>query len=113
MKKHRCIGQGLAVGMVSGVAASWVMNQFFALQGKLQEQQQSEQERRQSEQQKRQRAEDNPTVKVAQVIAEPALGRPLQSNEKKSGGAIVHYVFGGLMGGLYGVLAELNPMTTT
>ena len=106
MRRKRSLTRGLLAGMAGGLAASWAMNQFWSLQSKLQEQMQKSGQPNSGEQEKRE--QDNPTVKVAEAIARPLLGRELSSGEKKTGGAIVHYAFGALLGGLYGILAEAN-----
>ena len=53
---------------------------------------------------------DNPTVKVAQAIAGPLLNRELTDDEKRVAGSIVHYAFGALTGGIYGILSEATPL---
>jgi putative membrane protein len=43
---------------------------------------------------------------VAQTIARTAIGRPLEGRELQVAASAVHYAFGAVIGGLYGVLAE-------
>ena len=109
MRRRRSPARGLFSGMIAGVAAAWAMNQFWALESKLQ--QQAQESEHQGAQDKGKREEDNPTVKVAEAIARPVLGRALSRGEKKAGGSLVHYAFGALSGGLYGLLAEVNDTT--
>jgi len=90
------------------LVAAWAMNQFWAAQSTIEEQLHPS-ERKQSEQQTEQRASDNPTVKVAEAITRPILGRELAQSEKKTAGSVVHYAFGALMGGFYGLLSEMMP----
>ena len=93
--------------------ASWVMNQFIAGPGKqLQQSLQSEDEKRQQQEQERQqkasgKPQEDATMKTADAIVSTATGGEHLSLEgKQQGGPVVHYTFGGLMGGLYGGLAE-------
>ena len=102
-RKRRRVARGIVSGAIGGLAGSWMMNQFWALQSKMQQQ---------DEQQKEERAVDNPTVKVAEGVARPLLGRELGRNEKKTAGSVVHYSFGAVMGGLYGALCESMPATS-
>jgi len=95
--------------MIAGVAASWTMNQFWAVKAKLQQQNQPEGEHHQEQQQERESESENPTVKVAQAITRPLLGRELTKDEKTRAGWVVHYAFGALMGGLYGLMCEATP----
>jgi len=108
MRSNRCLAKGFLTGMVGGLVASWAMNQFWTLQSKLKEQP-GDQKGEQSENDQQQRASDNPTTKVAEAIARPLLHRGLSDSEKTTGGSIVHYAFGALSGGIYGLLSEATP----
>jgi putative membrane protein len=108
MHGERCLAKGFMTGLAAGVVAAWAMNQFWTVQSKIEEQlHPSEQDKR--EEQSEQRASDNPTVKVAEAITRSILGRSLSQSEKKTAGSVVHYAFGALIGGLYGVLSEGLP----
>ena len=48
-------------------------------------------------------------MKVADAIAKTTTGHHLTKEQKETGGPIVHYAFGGLMGGVYGGIAEYLP----
>jgi putative membrane protein len=51
------------------------------------------------------------TMKAADEIAEIATGgQHLTWSQQKTGGPIVHYAFGALMGGLYGGVAEFSDV---
>lgn len=108
MRKRRCLARGFLTGAIAGLVASWTMNQFWVVEAKLQKQTQSGSDEK-NQQQQEQRASDNPTVKVAEAITRPLLGRELAQDEKKIAGSIVHYVFGALTGGVYGMLNEVMP----
>jgi putative membrane protein len=53
------------------------------------------------------------SMQVASAVAAPAIGRPLTEEEKEIGGPIMHYLFGALMGAMYGAAAETQPSTTS
>jgi uncharacterized membrane protein YagU involved in acid resistance len=102
--------RGFLAGAAGGVAASLVMNVFLAGTSKAKEALEDPAEK--AEQQKQQaEAGDDSTQKVADVVAFQVTGEHLSKQEKQTGGPIVHYVFGGLMGGVYGVMAEYFPAT--
>lgn len=63
----------------------------------------------QSDQQRQPESDEDATMRMANRLLSPVLGRELTDREKKIGGPIVHYSFGGSMGALYGALAELAP----
>ena len=52
------------------------------------------------------------SMQVASLVAEPVIGRRLSEGEKEVGGPIMHYLFGALMGAMYGAAAETEPSTT-
>ena len=56
---------------------------------------------------------EDATVKTAEKIAEPVIGRELKPEEKKVGGPAVHFAFGAIVGAIYGALAEVAPVITT
>jgi uncharacterized membrane protein YagU involved in acid resistance len=98
--------RGFIAGAAGGVVASLVMNIFLAGTSKAKEALEDPAEKAQ----KAEAAEDS-TQKVADAVAYEVSGRHLSKEEKQTGGPIVHYVFGGLMGGVYGVAAEYFPAT--
>jgi putative membrane protein len=124
--------KGLAAGLIGGLVASWTMNQFQAAWSATDDSKsleraqkrkkiaqssagsskhQSDQPNAQAEQQSESPNEsaDDTTVKVASAISEGVFDHKLTKREKKIAGPAVHYVFGSLMGGLYGVTVELKP----
>lgn len=112
--------KGVVVGLASGLVASWTMNQFQAALTKLATNSekshgaQSMQPAEGSTGDKSQDAkeQDDATVETAKVISRNVLGRELKEHEKENAGAMVHYAFGALTGGLYGALAEVTPQIT-
>lgn len=100
---------GLLAGALGGLAASWVMNQFQKGWSSVQEN--LEQPQRENTEQQNQSAEESEdaTMKTAEKLLEPLIGRSLNKEEKKQAGPLIHYGFGSLMGGCYGLLSEYFP----
>lgn len=121
MKQNRKAGlpdgtdviKGLAAGLIGGLVASWMMNQFQALlsniakNDKKSEDATPEEKKREDDQES-----DNATVKVASAISENIFDHKLTRSEKKIAGPAVHYAFGTISGGLYGAAAEFAPAMT-
>jgi hypothetical protein len=115
--------RGLATGIAAGIAATLVMDQFLRVasasqqaiekQNKLadgESEWQIAHERAQAELQAAQ--QEGSTEIVARKITE-AANTPLSREDRKTAGQAVHYLFGTLMGAVYGVSAELVPEVTT
>src|SRR4051812_9058626 len=102
VESDRSVWKGAVAGVVGGLVASWVMNQFQAGLSRVSGQPQ-------------QNAEDgeNATEKAAAAVAEPLLDRSLTRQEKQTAGPAVHYAFGSTVGAIYGAVAEMAPATTT
>jgi putative membrane protein len=119
--RKRDVWKGLAAGLVGGLVASWTMNQFQAAWTKTAEgfeKPHGAQSLQPSEGQpvqvsaENQKDQDDATVKAARAISEGVFGRELKESEKETTGAAVHYAFGTVTGGLYGVVAEFAPEVT-
>lgn len=104
-KKH--IIRGTLAGIAGGLAASWVMNEFSSNLGrKIDKVVETPAEQRLIEQQS---DGEDATMKAADKITEAVTGgQHLTHEQRATGGPIVHYTFGALMGGLYGALAEYS-----
>jgi len=112
--------KGFVAGLAAGLVASWTMNQFQAAWTKLaagsekshgaQSMQPAEGSKGDDEEDGKE--QDDATVETARVISRNVLGRELKESEKEPAGAMVHYAFGALTGGLYGALAEVTPQIT-
>ncbi len=89
MAKQKSVVRGILAGVVGGLAAAWVMNQFMAVPG--------------------QTLQPAPSSEPQ----EDATVNHLSRAEKDEGGPIVHYAFGALTGGLYGGLAEYSSTVTS
>lgn len=108
------LARGIVAGVVGGLVASWVMNEFIsnlapqlqkAVQGKAGE----------SSHQQAQDGEkpEDATMKTADAVVSTVTGgRHLSREGKEKRGPIVHYTFGAMMGGIYGAIAEELPLST-
>jgi putative membrane protein len=112
------VWKGTVAGLAGGLVASWTMNQFQAAWTWVADNYakshgaQSRQPSDGSTGGQDTKEQDDATVEVAKVISEEVLGHELQESEKEPAGAVVHYAFGTVSGGLYGALAELAPEVT-
>src|SRR4051812_42577992 len=113
------IVRGLAAGLVGGLVASWVMNQFQTGLQKLLEGEDKSQKPQPSKEDSPQQGAgaelnrigledpgDNATERTANIIAAKGFGTSLSKEEKKTSGEVVHYAFGGTTGAFYGLLSE-------
>lgn len=100
------VTKGLLAGAVGGLIASWGMNQFQRGWRKLQ--QAGEPDEREHGAQHSQ-SSHSPTVKVAEAVSEVVADHHLDPDEQEKGAQIVHYAFGSLVGGIYGMAAALEP----
>ncbi|HWQ36697.1 MAG TPA: DUF1440 domain-containing protein [Blastocatellia bacterium] len=109
--------KGLLVGAISGLAASWVMNQFQAWLSHMAGSDgnshgaQSEQQGTppHGQQPRSENSDDDATERLAAVLSENIAGQMLTEDEKKSAGTALHYAFGVTTGAAYGAAAELLP----
>ncbi|MCZ2497930.1 DUF1440 domain-containing protein [Xylophilus sp. Kf1] len=86
---------GLVAGLAAGVVGAWAMTEFQSLleRGHITS-----------------GVSGTPsTEKAADRLAQLATGRPLGRGIRPAAGEAVHYAFGGLVGGLYGLAAEVAP----
>jgi putative membrane protein len=106
----RHLASGIVAGIAGGLAASWVMNEFMEKMGpplqKVVEGDRPSKQRRQDGGEK----SDDATMKTADAVVSTVTGgRHLSHEGKEKSGPIVHYAFGALMGGIYGVVVEGVP----
>ncbi|WP_051979566.1 DUF1440 domain-containing protein [Edaphobacter aggregans] len=108
MEKH--VGRGIVAGLAAGLVASWVMNEFMTGPGhKLQQAVQSPEDNERDAIQSENPKEDA-TMKTADAVVSTVTGgQHLSWEQRVKAGPAVHYAFGGLMGAIYGGLAELWP----
>jgi putative membrane protein len=103
----RTAWKGAVAGLAGGLLGAWVMNQFQAGLSKLSR----HQERAEGQKPSQSEEGDDATVKAASAISQTLLHHQLTSDEKRVAGPVVHYAFGSLVGGLYGAMAEVVPVT--
>ncbi|HMF56126.1 MAG TPA: DUF1440 domain-containing protein [Pyrinomonadaceae bacterium] len=117
--------KGLMAGIVGGLVASWTMNQFQALLGKLMEDeerphgaqslQQGSPEHgigRELKERGSDSPDDNAAVRTANAVSELVFDHKMTKSEKEMGGAIAHYAMGATSGAIYGAVAEVLPEST-
>ena len=91
--------RGLAAGIAAGLVGSLAMNLFQKAWAKAVPLPSS--------------GDDPATVKAAQRASRAATGRFFAKEDKETAGNAVHYLFGAVLGGAYGLLAEYRPELTT
>ena len=90
--------RGLAAGIAGGLVASLAMDLFQKAWAAIVPMPKSD---------------DEPsTVRAAEAIS-GSIGATLDKSEKPVAGQVVHYAFGAVLGGAYGLLAEYAPRVTT
>jgi putative membrane protein len=120
------VWKGLAAGVVGGLFASAVMNEFQALLSKLagdEERSHGAQSLQQGSpehgvgRELRERGgddeEDDAPERLANAISVGLTGRELTEGEKRRAGTALHYAYGTSMAALYGAAAEFAPGVTT
>lgn len=97
--------KGAVAGLIGGLVASFVMSEFQTLLSAL-----SEEEKKSK---KKDSKEDEPAnVKAAEEISKAVFNHRLKKSEKEPAGEAMHYAMGATSGLIYGVAAEIAPMTT-
>ncbi len=96
--------KGAVAGIVGGIVASFVMSEFQSLVTKLSEAEEKEKSKK--------KKEEPATVKAAREISEGVFDHKLTKSEKEPAGEAMHYAMGATSGLIYGVAAEIAPMTT-
>lgn len=117
--------KGLAAGIVGGLVASVVMNQFQKLFSNFitgEERSHGAQSLQKGaphrgagemlEEQGTEDAEDDAAERLAQTISVGLFDHELNDREKDLGGTALHYAYGISMGAVYGAAAEVSSMTT-
>jgi hypothetical protein len=118
--------KGMAAGIVAGLVASAVMNQFQKLVGGLiageershgaQSLQRGSPEHgaaRELQEAGIDREDDDAPERLASVIAKGVFDQELTEHEKNAAGTVLHYAYGTSMAAVYGAAAEIVPKVTT
>ncbi len=108
MSKNHTVGvvKGAFVGLVAGLAASFVMTEYQGLLNAMAE----EEEKKKSEKKKEEK--ESATVKAAEMVSEGAFDHKLTKKEKEIAGPAMHYAMGATSGAIYGVASSLAPIST-
>lgn len=106
--------RGAVVGLIAGLVASWAMDQVPPLLRRVGIPRHDRADRRQSGQPRpeEQLGEVGATLKIAEGVARAVTGRNLPRRYRAAAGSAVHYGYGGVMGAVYGALAEVAPFIT-
>ncbi|MFN2453423.1 MAG: DUF1440 domain-containing protein [Pyrinomonadaceae bacterium] len=119
------VWKGLAAGLVGGLAASVVMNQFQSATGKLiggvgkSHGAQSLQEGlpqhgvgRELQKRGTDDVQDDAAERLANAISKGVFDHDLTKSGRDAGGTALHYAYGISMGAVYGIAAEILPIST-
>lgn len=98
------VGKAVLAGLAGGLIGSFTMNQFQNVWSRVSKALKKD-SRQESQNQGEQQSEDA-TMKAAGKIADIG-GQQLSHQQKAKLGPVVHYAFGTLQGGIYGVVTEL------
>jgi putative membrane protein len=105
MRDSNGLIKGALAGMAGGLFGSWVMVRFQKAWSGAAEQLETSENRASSESSS---DSEDATMKAAAKLGN-LVGVSLDAQQKKKAGLAIHYVFGTLMGGMYGVLREKAP----
>ena len=95
----RNLWKGLLAGAAAGLAGSYAMGEFHSLVSKVEIPTASN--------------EEDSTVRVASAIWQAVFHRQLTSHQKVIAGPVVHYMFGSMIGAIYGTVAEYTSVVRT
>ncbi len=99
--------KGAFVGLVAGLAATFVMTEYQNLLNAM-----AEEGAKKKSENKPKEEKEPATVKAAAMISEGAFDHKLTKKEKEIAGPAMHYAMGATSGLIYGVASELAPVTT-
>lgn len=99
---------GLCAGLAAGFLATLAMDGFHSLSRRA-----TAPLRGNGNEAEKSEAEESSTVKLGRRLSRQVLHRDLDDASAQWVSESLHYGYGTLMGGVYGLLAELFPKTTT
>lgn len=111
-RNHHLV-KGAIAGMIGGLIASWSMNQFQAGVSKVKEAWQNSARQPVPRHSSNASGDEPATALLARRISRAVLGRDLSEREMNVAEPLVHYAYGTLAGGLYGIMAELTTIART
>lgn len=120
LKRQKSLGKGLTAGAAGGAIASYLMNEFQQGVAHVGEKVAETEKGRHGQRAQKQAATEgrgaqpqqpeDPLSKTADIIAEATLGRRLSPPARKNAARLLHYGFGALMGGTYGMMREVTGL---
>ena len=106
-REHHLV-RGILAGVAGGLAASWAQNRVMGGPRPPRDPRGTAHTEQQPSAKQSGESEDA-TMKAADALLHAATrGRHLSWSGRETGGAVVHYSFGAVVGGLYGGLAEYS-----
>jgi hypothetical protein len=103
--------KGLLAGLGAGFAATAAMTLFQLSWSRIQHKlQQTAAHKPENSSENQGSGEESSTVKLANAVSQAVVHRPLTYDEKEPASYVVHFAFGTLMGGLYGISSEYLPV---
>jgi putative membrane protein len=96
--------KGMVAGLLGGLVASWVMEQFQFVWSNL-----SEISTPSAGKESGSSDDEDSTMKGAEKIAETIFHTRLSKEERKKAGPMLHYALGASLSSVYGALAEFQP----
>lgn len=97
----------ILAGMAGGLVASWAMEHFQQALGRVSDDMGGHPGG--GGQQHRHPQSEPATYQAADAVAQTVTGHPVPAPYKPAAGSVVHYLFGGALGALYGAAARSNP----
>jgi putative membrane protein len=103
--------KGLLAGLGAGFAATAAMTVFQLSWSRIQHKiEQTAAHKPENSSENEGSGEGSSTVKLANAVSQTVVHRPLTDEEKEPASYVVHFAFGTLMGGLYGISSEYLPV---
>lgn len=105
------VTKGAVAGIIGGLVATYAMSEFQGWWSRVVRGEQPQSSAGAHDARDWQELEEgaNANELAAQAVARTTIGRPLERQELSLAAPAVHYTFGGMVGGLYGALAETAP----
>lgn len=108
--EDHALAKNVLAGVIGGLVASWTMEYFQRALGRLNEEMGGAGDG--GGQQHRKPQPGRATYKAADAVAETVTGKGVPHEYKPATDALVHYVFGGALGAIYGAAAARTPDVT-
>jgi hypothetical protein len=103
--------KGLLAGLAAGFAATTAMTLFqLSWSGIEYKLQRTAAHKPKNSADNQGGGEESSTVKLANAVSQAVMDRPLSEGEKEPASYVVHFAFGTLMGGVYGISSEYLPV---